>query len=664
MEPLIDLDVEICQDPAIAESLEWLIADGSGGFASSTVKARNTRKYHGLLILPVKAPWERRLLLAGFEETLVKEDREYLLSTPSESPGGESFLVNFRLDPFPVFTYFAGECELEKRIFMPRGKNAVIVRYRVLEGEGECHIRVSPFITSRNIHEVREAAAESVKPVEPMEENIVRYRLGEDLPELCFIHNAPKVRIDNSEWRSFEYPREKDRGYESMDALLRAGEFLFKIAPEKPGHIIATINENDPGEPILSEREETRRIENLLKRVNPYPAGWKKKDSVLPLLVNASDTFVVKEKDAVSVIAGYPWFYKWVRDSLISIQGLLLEPGRFEEARNLLLSLLKHYKDGLIPVTFSEKDGTPLYHSADTSLWFIQAVYQYYNASHDIDSIRMPLYDSVKDIINQYIRGTRYGIKQDEDGLIAAGEPGVALTWMDAHVEGQPVTPRSGKCVEINALWYNALRIAAFLADLLDDEEAFTAYEMHAERVKQSFEKTFWNETGQGLYDRTGEDGRPDPSIRPNQIFAISLSFPVLPEDKAGAVLKCIDRFLLTPYGLRTLAPGHPDYKTSCRGNIVARDHAYHQGTVWPWLIGPYIDALIRYSGENPELAKKAMENIKPLLERLEQDGLGSVSEVFDAEPPHRPGGCFAQAWSVSELLRIYVKLQRILPLM
>ncbi|HQH12239.1 MAG TPA: amylo-alpha-1,6-glucosidase, partial [Candidatus Sumerlaeota bacterium] len=353
-------------------------------------------------------------------------------------------------------------------------------------------------------------------------------------------------------------------------------------------------------------------------------------------------------------------FTDWGRDAMISFRGLFLESGRFEEARTLLLSFLSHYKDGLIPNTFPDGEAAPLYNTIDASLWFIHAVYEYYQATKDLDAIRTPFMEVIKDIIQHYIKGAPFGIGQDSDSLISGGEEGWQLTWMDAKVDGKVITPRIGKNVEINALWYHALRVAAIFSDLLDDEDAFAAYGLHAEKVKQSFEENFWFEDGGYLYDTLGSNGA-DPSIRPNQVFALSLPHPVINGSKAESVLATLERFLLTPYGLRSLAPGHPDYKKRYQGNLFSRDMAYHQGTVWPWLIGAYIDALLHVKGANRTSAEEGMEIIQPLLQHLETACLGSVSEIFDAEPPHAPRGCFAQAWSVAELLRAYMKLTRIL---
>ncbi len=659
MPPLIDIDVEICQYPVQALKREWIMTNGLGGFASSSILGCNTRKYHGLLVSSLDPPLKRMVLLAKYDERLVWKDKEYNFSTNYHDghldPDGYKYLVNFRLDPYPVFVFSIGEWEIEKHVILSKGRNTVVVHYKVLEGAGTARLIVSPLVTWRSIHEVKSGETRLNPSCTVKDGHDVLYQPGENVPELFFKSNAEQILKTGEQTTLLEYPVERDRGYEYSDRLLRLCEFTFDLTIEKSGHIIAGLESDAAAVPIFFEKEQARLMRVLSRKVMELSPA-KSQDPALVHLIRAADDFVVKRNRSVFIIAGYPWFSVWGRDSMLSLPGLLLATRRYEECRDLLLSLLPFYKDGLMPNTFHEDGGTPLYNSVDTSLWFIHAVYEYYRATKDSSTVRTPLFELIKDIIQHYIGGASFGIRQESDGLVAAGERGIQLTWMDAKLDDKVVTPRMGKNVEINALWYHAIRIAALFSDLFDDEESYAAYEIHAEKIRQSFESQFWYEEGQYLYDTLGPDGS-DSSIRPNQIFAVSLPHPVIDGDKARAVFDCVTEHLLTPCGLRTLAPGHPDYKPRYAGSQKMRDAGYHQGAVWPWLMGPYIDAMIRVKGPSRNLAKEGLKLLEPLFQHMQDAGLGTISEIFDGEPPHAPGGCIAQAFSVAEILRIYLIL-------
>ena len=660
MNPLIDIDAEVCQDASRALELEWLLTNGLGGYAASTIIGCNIRRYHGLLNIALTPPTNRRLMLVKYDEKLLVDGNEYSLSsnltTVDAEAEGQRFMSNFRLDPFPIFTFAAGDCEIEKRLFMVQKKNTVVVRYRIISGSGDIKLVVTPYVTFRDIHTVNPTSHSLDSSMEEYP-GVLHFRATADAPRLVFYHNAESIGKPKYSWARFYYPAEEGLGFEHVDFILKMCEFIFTLSKEHSASITATSEEETLPPAIYLEREEIRRHQSFAKRaIEIHPL--KQEDKNLLMLLKASDSFIVKRGDGVSIIAGYPWFTDSGRASMVSLPGLLLATGRYEEARSLLISFLRYYKDGLIPNIFPDGEEEPLYNTIDASLWFIHAVYEYYLATRDLDTICNPLMEVVRDIIQNYVKGTRFGICQDSDGLLSGGEKGWQITWMDAKVNGRVITPRIGKNVEINALWYHALRIAAYLSDLLGDETGFTAYEIHAEKVRQSFEKKFWFEDGEYLYDTLGETGH-DASIRPNQIFAISLPNPILTGEKATAVLETVRRFLLTPYGLRSLAPGHPDYKKCYRGNSLNHDIAYHQGTVWAWLIGPYIDALLNVKGSSRDVAQEGLLALQPLLSHLEDACVGSISEIFDAEPPHAPRGCLAQAWSVAELLRVYVRLLR-----
>lgn len=659
----IDMDAEFCQTPDIALGKEWLVSNGLGGYSSSTITGCNNRKHHGLLVSAFKPPTGRKLILSDMIEIAEIADKKYPLSSffnpdGAIQPEGYRYQVNFRLSPFPVFVYSFADFELEKRVFICHQRNTVVVRYRVTSGKESFRLRVIPRVSCRFINHVF-----SERPNFP---DLSEIRISED--EICFeppsscgftlnlfsnVQKAEKVEEDNVD--CIKYPFEESVGYDPIDHVMRLCEMEFDLAMGKSAHVIATLEKNENRDPDFLEQKERRRYRKYVSSaIEIHPE--KKTDPVLTTLVTTADSFIVKRGKGKSVIAGYPWFGDWGRDTMIAFPGLLLLTGRFEEARSLLLAFLEHYQDGLIPNMFPEEGETPVYNTVDASLWFINAVYHYYQHSGDLDTVRMPLYEAVRDIIRHYIGGARFGIRQDNDYLITSGEEGWQLTWMDAKVDGIVVTPRQGKNVEINALWYNALKIAAFLADALDDEDSYTAFEMHASQIKESFESEFWFEEHRYLFDTLKPEG-PDSSVRPNQVFALSLPFPVIEGEMAQGVLHCVKTYLLTPYGLRSLAPGYSEYKPVYGGDLRTRDFAYHQGTVWSWLMGPYIDALLYAKGENESTVREGLRTLQPLIEHLQDAGLGSVSEIFDGDPPHNPKGCFSQAWSVAELLRVYVKL-------
>ncbi|HPB31820.1 MAG TPA: amylo-alpha-1,6-glucosidase [Candidatus Sumerlaeota bacterium] len=660
MNPYIDVDAEFCQNPDLALTREWIITNGLGGYAFSTISGCNTRKYHGLLAAALDPPVDRRMSLSKFKETVMTDEEPCSLSCDHRPEGFDSdgllTLVNFRMAPDPVFTYASENWEIEKSLFMVQGQNTLVVIYRLLSGIQNLVLRVTPLVTDRSIHDVIPDDPEFIRSsFLAMEPGRVVYQAPRKHYALRLYNNSVKTDSSQTTLDVLLYPTEPLLGYAGVDKLLNICEMHFSLSKEHPAWIIATTESDDPGDPFQLEKMQSVRNRFFIKKSRElHPDGTD--DPVLQVLLTAADSFVVKRGDGKSVIAGYPWFADWGRDTMIALPGLFLSTRRFEEARQILLSFLKYYRDGLIPNCFPEEGREPIYNTVDASLWFIHAAYEYYMATGDDNTIRTPLYQAVADIIKHYIAGTRFGIKQDTDGLIMAGEEGYQLTWMDAKVDDIVVTPRMGKNVEINALWYHALKIAAVFADLMDDQDAFAAYEMHAEKVREAFIEQFWFEENAYLLDTIGPDG-PDSGIRPNQVFAISLPHPVLTGEKAEKVLRCIQRCLLTPYGLRTLAPDAPEFKGIYEGDLRSRDFAYHQGTVWGWLIGPYIDALIKVEGNSPSVAEKGLQILEPLIRHLGEAGLGQVSEIFDGNAPHTPRGCIAQAWSVGELLRTYLKL-------
>jgi predicted glycogen debranching enzyme len=379
------------------------------------------------------------------------------------------------------------------------------------------------------------------------------------------------------------------------------------------------------------------------------------KDTLLEALTTAADQFIVARGPEESVIAGYHWFADWGRDTMISLPGLTLHTGRPEIARGILRTFARVVDKGMLPNRFPDAGETPEYNTVDATLWFFEAIRAYVAATGDLDFVRKELYSVLVDIVSWHVRGTRYNIKMDASGLLNAGEPGVQLTWMDAKVGDWVVTPRIGKPVEIQALWYNALRIMEGLAETFGDEAGRKRYRTMATLTKWSFNRRFWNEEAGCLYDVVN-GGPPDPSIRPNQIFAVSLPHALVGDDRAAKILEVVEKHLLTPYGLRTLSPSDPNYRGRYTGNPASRDGAYHQGTVWAWLIGPFISAYLRVHGKNEASIRKAQQWLQPLREHLLGPGVGQINEIFEGDAPHRPVGCIAQAWSIAEILRITVQ--------
>jgi predicted glycogen debranching enzyme len=609
---------------------EWLETNGIGGFASSTVIGLNTRRYHGLLVAATQPPVDRMVLLSKFEETLVVGERRFELSC-NRYPGvihpqGHVYLREFRSDPFPTFVYEIDGLELTKTVFMPHGENTTVIEYALAGGQAMLELR--PLIAFRDYHSTthQNSSIDGRLRIEPGRVACSPYQ---GCPTLYLAHTDGEVRPDGDWYRNFEYTVEQERGLDFQEDLFNPLLLTFRIADLAPATVVASTEPRDAGcAPQLRAREAARRVAVL----RDVPAD----DSFTRALVRAADQFIVKRGEESTVIAGYHWFSDWGRDTMIALPGLTLATGRYEEARRILLAFAASVDRGMLPNRFPDAGETPEYNTVDATLWFFEAARAYLAYTGDYGFVRTRLLDVLADIVAWHERGTRYGIRVDEDGLLLAGEPGVQLTWMDAKIGDWVVTPRHGKPVEIQALWYNALRV---MADLSGDPK----YTAMARKARDHFAPLFWNQEAGCLYDVVNGDTR-DGSIRPNQILAVSLFHSMLPDDLAARVVDTVERHLLTPYGLRSLAPSDPQYRGRYEGGPSSRDSAYHQGTVWPWLIGPFVTAYTRVHGRPPDWQE-------PFRQYLEEQG-GQLPEVFDGDAPHRAGGCMAQAWSVAELLR------------
>ena len=469
----------------------------------------------------------------------------------------------------------------------------------------------------------------------------------EGLPSLHFAHNAEAVEPSGLWFYNFEYDRERERGLDYLEDLYSPFSLRFDLAQNAGAAVIASTEVHEAAEARMLEEEEIERRENL--------GGGEEREVFPQILTRAADQFVVARGEQNSVIAGYPWFSDWGRDTMISLPGLALATRRFDIARNILRAFAGVMDQGMLPNRFPDSGETPEYNTVDATLWMFHAVSEFLRYTGDYGFVGRELYEKLADSIAWHERGTRYGIGVDSDGLLRAGQSGVQLTWMDAKVGDWVVTPREGKPVEIQALWYNALNVMDNLARTFGQAAESEHYRALAKRAQSSFEDLFWNEQDGCLYDVVGEDG-PDGSIRPNQIFAVSLPHALLEGERARRVVDVVEWELLTPYGLRTLSRRDPKYQGRYSGDQRSRDGAYHQGTVWPWLLGPFLTAYLKVHGADEQVRERADRFLDPLRAHLWQAGLGQISEVFDGDAPHHPGGCIAQAWSVAEILRVYTE--------
>jgi predicted glycogen debranching enzyme len=468
-----------------------------------------------------------------------------------------------------------------------------------------------------------------------------------DLPRLYLVHQANEIETQGGWYYNFEYDVERERGLDFQEDLFQP---LTLRANLTEGRSFAVIASTEPHQ--ARKAHELRRLE--VARRERIAVASPSREPLVRALTQAADQFIVRRGDLKTVIAGYHWFGDWGRDTMIALPGLTLTTGRIDVAKSILLAFARHVDQGMLPNLFPDAGETPEYNTVDATLWFFEAIRALTAKTGDYGFVRENLYPVLCDIIEWHVRGTRYGIRMDDDGLLNAGEPGVQLTWMDAKVGDWVVTPRYGKPVEIQALWYNALRILQDFAEQIGDQSASQRYGAMAAKAGQNFHELFWNEAAGCLYDVVRGEAR-DASVRPNQIFAVSLPYPILSAGKAGLVVAVVERELLTPVGLRSLARSDSQYRPRYEGSPLSRDGAYHQGTVWPWLLGPFVTAYLRVHNSSSEARQQATQWLRSFGAHLEDAGLGQVSEIFDADPPHRPRGCVAQAWSVAELLRVAV---------
>ena len=652
---------------------QWLLTNGLGGYASGTIAGAVTWKYHGVLIAALPAPLGRATMLNHLEESFFVPGHKLIQFGGAEPSHAEdakapNYLTEFRLEnQMPVWRYDVQGIQLEKRMQMPYLQNTVHLTYTLLSAHENVHLELRPSVHFRPF----EASVGTAHPGDyEVRSRGQRFEIGvtnEVYPPLRLWVSARHSRFihEGGASREIFYQHDADRGYDAHGSLWSPGYFSTALDKGVPVTLIAstehwhTIMALDPEAAFVTERDRRQR---LLRIAHPAVRSGPAAELVL-----AADHFIItpagRIKDAAraraagdelrSVIAGYHWFTDWGRDTMISLEGLAITTGRQHEAAWILRTFAHYVRDGLIPNMFPEGQNEGLYHTADASLWFFQAVHRYLAATGDRETLRA-LLPVLRGIVDHHLRGTKFGIGVDPaDGLLRQGAEGYQLTWMDAKVGDWVVTPRRGKAVEINALWFNALTLLEGWLQEIGETGAAGELHMHAARAAASFNTRFWNPALNCLFDVVdvlGSGGN-DPAIRPNQVLAISLTHPVLARARWAAVMKVVEEHLLTPVGLRSLSRGHKDYKAKYYGDLRSRDAAYHQGTVWGWLIGPFIDAWLKLHPENPAGARKFLEGFVP---HLNEACVGSISEIFDAEAPFTPRGCIAQAWSVAEVLRCY----------
>jgi len=658
-------------DLGTSSRLEWLVTNGIGGYAAGTVGGALTRRYHGLLIAARKPPVERTLLLAKLAERIELGGESVDLDLNhwaggSSAPLGHLHLESFTLEGgMPCWCWAIGDTRLEKRVWMEHGQNTTYVHYHLVAAPGPVKLSLRALVNHRDHHAIT-SNGEWQAHVEPASGGI-RIQAFEGATPLWLFAEGAEARIAHVWYRAFTLARETERGLDDREDHLLAAEFVRTLVPGEALTVVAsTRHDAGRGAVSLAGAPARRRAhERALVDSWARAQGRLAKDAPdwIRQLVLAADAFVVErardggEESLLgapgsprSVLAGYPWFTDWGRDTMIALPGLLLTTGRADLARAVLTLFATHVDRGMLPNVFPD-DGSPAeYNTVDAALWFFQAVQAYVAATND-DDLLAEVYPALEDIGAWYERGTRFGIRVDpHDGLVTQGEDGVALTWMDARVDGWVVTPRKGKPVEINALWYNALTAMSRFAKRLG--RPHEGYEAMAARVRRSFAR-FWNDEANGLFDVLDSPHGPDASLRPNQLFAVSLPDSPIEAHQRRAVVRAVGRALLTSHGVRSLAPGSPEYRGHMTGDRRSRDGAYHQGTVWTWLLPHYALAHHRAYGDAPA----ALRLLEPFADLQVAMALGTLPEVADGDAPHAPRGCFAQAWTVAETLRAWHEL-------
>jgi len=675
--PKIYIGSHTLSDVDEALKKEWLVTNGLGGYASSTVLGINTRKYHGLLVASFNPPTDRKVLLTQLNEEIQVNGMTYRLGRRELKSGIQPtetnrFLRGFILEPFPTYEYVIDEVQVKKTIFVPYGKNVTIASYTVSNNSpNNVFIRVLPLVNSRHFHSVTNKEKISWSFLQKPSANSVTIQPSIPLSALILSSSNGVYTAGQGEWVETYFRVEASRGESCYDDNYQPGFFHFEVAPNETRDfsIIAVAGKNEnKARAVLSflrgnseniqalYKEELKRRQNLLQKFEKQHASVSMEEW-LKWLVLATDSFIVNRESTKrkSVIAGYHWFEDWGRDSLISLPGLTLVTGRFEDAKEILLTFKRYCNKGVIPNRFPDHAGDkPEYNTVDATLWYFNAVLQFLKYTDEFEFVRQELWGTLKSIVDYHVEGTLHNIHVDDDGLVMHGPQ---LTWMDVVTDDQPVTPRDGKAVEIQALWYNALKTMQLLATRFSRKREAEKYLEMAEKAKKSFLEKFWNPNEGCLCDVIKNEHK-DPSVRPNQVIDTALDFTMLDDTKAEQMVETVGKRLWGEYGLRTLARSDPLYVERYKGDRMQRDRAYHNGTVWAWPTGPFVTAFLKTKKHAQKWRSFAFENfLKPLFqEETFRAGLGTISEIFDGDPPHEPNGCIAQAWSVAEPLRAYIE--------
>ena len=660
------LDAARLRDLDRALAAEWLLADGAGGYASSTVLGCPTRRYHGLWVPALRPPVGRHVVLSHVDERLLTPDGEAWLSTTEYADGfhpeGWRAAERFESEPFPRLFSRAGGVTIDRHVVLMGDGQGVCITYEV-QAEGEWTLDLAPMLALRSMHHL--GRRHDRFRVEAWPDAPGWRVLSEGMPAVFLWTDAADAEARTAPtWYEGVLVRvERARGFDFMQDLLAPGRWQVRGSGAGGCRLLCSFN--PPGYiHVKGVRDFSAWIGHALAEKARLPH-----DARTETLLRAADAFLVRRRvggeDLLTVIAGYPWFGDWGRDALIALPGLAIETGRLDEAAMVLEAFASQASDGLIPNCFGEETGEPQYNTVDASLWYLHALAAYVEAMGEEEQpddpfwthhVREHLWPAAREVVERYAAGTRFGIRADSDGLITAGSPETQLTWMDARTsDGRPVTPRHGKAVEINALWLSGLALVEDLARRLGVAAPRPCAERG--RARDAFEELFWNDAAGCLYDVVGPDGRRDAAIRPNQVLAVGLPHAPLTGRRAKSVVRTVCAKLMTPRGLRTLAPADPAYKGRYAGGPDERDAAYHQGTVWPWLVGPYVDAVFAVE-QRPCARGEAAQILQGLLDSMEEAGLGFIGEVFDGDPPHRPGGCIAQAWSVAAAVHIWKMLE------
>lgn len=639
---------------------EWVITNGAGAYCGSSIIGANTRKHHGLLIASLKAPIERYLILSKIDESVQLGDNKYNLAANQKAGGyndeGQLYLQRFIYDELPSFIYQAEECFVTKTVSFEFEKNTVAIGYDIVNGSKNGIFTIKPLFSYRSHHERSERCD-------------IQYNMHIDCSTLHLIPKQNKnidikfyvsdgeyserVNYDDRYTSDLEYQTEINTGMSCIDNQFTPYDINIplKAFEHKKISVICSIENEFEKDAFITIQKSIDRIKALKEK-----AGYT--DSLVCQLVQAADQFIVKRESTgyKTILAGLPWFSDWGRDTMIALQGLTLVTKRFDDAKGILRTFAKYIKNGLVPNMFPDEGLDPLYNTVDASMWYFYSVYkylQYTGKDEDYKFIKEEIYPKLEEIIQAYKNGTDFSIYMDKDALIHAGDGFDQVTWMDVRVGEWVVTPRHGKPVEINALWYNALKVMEILADKFGYNSK--PYSELSEKVKTSFIEKFWNEDTQCLYDVV-DDKNNDAKIRPNQIWAISLPFTMLPREKEKKVVNTVISHLYASYGLRSLSPFDNEYKGLYKGKLHDRDAAYHQGTAWAFPLGGLITAYVKVNDYSKESKEYARMLLSPIEDHLRDGCVGSVAEIFDGDEPHISRGCYAQAWSVGEILRAYVE--------